>query len=61
MKRHWPLRFFRLLQPAKVEMGKVVHPDGESLNELFAILADWNERLSEIPAEILEGPDPPAP
>ena len=45
----------------------MAHPDGESLNELFAVLADWNQVLSGVPLDavedfpVIEGPEPPGP
>lgn len=41
---------------------RVVRLEGESLNQLFAILADWNQVLSNIPLEAMEDfPDPESP
>ncbi|WP_275229974.1 hypothetical protein [Novosphingobium album (ex Liu et al. 2023)] len=45
----------------------MVRLDGESLNQLFTTLADWNQCLADIPADLLdelpqaEGPEPPEP
>jgi len=37
----------------------MARPSGESLNELFSTLADWNSCLADIPEEILTGPNMP--
>lgn len=40
----------------------MAHPEGETLNELFATLSEWNQLLSDVPPEIWAAPDDdPAP
>ena len=42
----------------------MARPEGESLNELFSTLADWNACLSQLPTDVLDDikrPEPTGP
>lgn len=41
--------------------ARMVRLDGESLNQLFSTLADWNQCLTDLPPDVLDDLPNPGP